>query len=458
MSGWKRIAAYQISFTRLLGWYLLAAISLHATLASGFEVKPAHSGQCLHIDILNLGGRVIQWPCNGEPNQDFERVESGDGSFMLRNPSSGLCMDVAGGNRELGGGIIMWTCQGSANQRLAFYGSGNANGSSFRFQHSGLCMDVAGGRRESGTTVLQWACAFQENQRFGFVEPSTPSSESFEQSTRKFRNVMVINERVNEGGRFLHRLDERLMLRLEYAFTETFPALINELTDGLIQFENSVVRNPQTIFINRRRTEGDCGVWAAQVPNWGDLVGPTGTYDVAYIQNPQTCWMWAAAGGGFQNSVDGVHVGVTTVSRRTDLEMYDDALAGWTHEFLHVVGESFYRDILNVPRVPCVHCGSQFGYDRYSGPKRYRDWQQWYADYLNRNVRSNNQGLGEPAFKEGSLRDYLLSRYQRRNLRGNATSYDAREGPVELDGNADGSFSNLYHNHTHNMHPLSQLT
>lgn len=165
----------------------------------------------------------------------------------------------------------MWTCQGSANQRLAFHGSGNTNGSFLRFQHSGLCMDVAGGNRITGALLLQWNCAFQENQRFSFVEPSTPSSESFEQSTRTFRNVMVINEQVNEGGRFLHRFDERLMLRLEYAFTETFPALINELTDGLIQFENSVVRNPQTIFINRRRTEGDCGSGQLKYPTGGIL-------------------------------------------------------------------------------------------------------------------------------------------------------------------------------------------
>ncbi|ASK28289.1 ricin-type beta-trefoil lectin domain protein [Neisseria chenwenguii] len=100
----------------------------------------------------------------GEGGSDGERVtvqnihihpEPGLRREALLRTSDGLCLDKSGSEYR---GIIAYPCHGKSNQRFSFYGD------SIRIE--GLCLDVAGENRQSGGKVIAYACHGKENQQW----------------------------------------------------------------------------------------------------------------------------------------------------------------------------------------------------------------------------------------------------------------------------------------------------
>jgi hypothetical protein len=215
-----------------------------------------------------------------------------------------------------------------------------------------------------------------------------------------FKNLMVIHRYAQRAGQSWTYTDAQIAATTK-AFVKTWPTLISELTNGNVIMDNSVVVTDTPITgwdDDRPRPDG--------IGNWQQHVGATGNYDVMYLANPapQTA-MWAAGGVCCDQTLK---VGWVFVGLRQDLGVYDDALAGWTHEWLHAVGEGLYKARIALPNVPDVHGGESFGYKRDDGG--YRHWQKWYGDYLNGNIVQNGVrwGLGQQAWSKGTLRDYLI--------------------------------------------------
>lgn len=220
----------------------------------------------------------------------------------------------------------------------------------------------------------------------------------------EFRNLMVIYRTARRNGQSW-TFDDSAINATRNAFLNTWPDLIQELSGGRVKMVNTVVVSNTTItgfatpnYPTLPRTDG--------IGDWQSIVGNTGRYDVMFTANPAPQDAMYALGGGVccDNSIK---VGWTFVPNRTDLGKYEDALAGWTHEWLHVMGEAFYSDRVNVDNVPGVHDTGVFGYGRDDGG--YQNWDKWYSDYLKRNIKADGQnwGLGEPAWSKGTLRDYL---------------------------------------------------
>jgi hypothetical protein len=220
----------------------------------------------------------------------------------------------------------------------------------------------------------------------------------------EFRNLMVIYRGARRDGQSW-TFSESAINATRNAFLNTWPALVDELSSGRVRMVNTVVVSNTTItgfdtpnYPTLPRTDG--------IGDWQSIVGETGRYDVMFTANPAPQDAMYALGGGVCCDRS-LKVGWTFVPNRTDLGKYEDALAGWTHEWLHVMAESFYSDRLNVSNIPGVHDAGTLGYDRDSG--NYENWDQWYSDFLRREIKIGDQkwGLGEPAWSKGTLRDYL---------------------------------------------------
>jgi hypothetical protein len=60
---------------------------------------------------------VLQWPCSGAANQQWQLVSTDSGYAELVARHSGQCLDVFGWSTADGATIGQWTCNGGANQQ-----------------------------------------------------------------------------------------------------------------------------------------------------------------------------------------------------------------------------------------------------------------------------------------------------------------------------------------------------
>ncbi|WP_198676458.1 RICIN domain-containing protein [Kribbella monticola] len=98
------------------------------------------------------GTQLITWTSHGDTNQQWTFTQQADGSYTLKNNSSGLCADVNGGATTAGTAIIQWTCTSNANQH--WIATKLANGSyTLKSVSSGLLLTTAAGT--DGAKVTQ---------------------------------------------------------------------------------------------------------------------------------------------------------------------------------------------------------------------------------------------------------------------------------------------------------------
>ncbi|TDD62717.1 hypothetical protein E1263_03095 [Kribbella antibiotica] len=100
------------------------------------------------------GTQLITWTTNGYTNQQWTFIQQPDGSYTLKNGSSGLCADVNGGATSAGTAIIQWTCTNGANQRWTATKLANGN-YTLKSVGSGLLLTTAAAT--DGAKVTQQA-------------------------------------------------------------------------------------------------------------------------------------------------------------------------------------------------------------------------------------------------------------------------------------------------------------
>ncbi len=353
-----------------------------------------HSNKCL--DVANgssdSNAQVIQYGCHLDVNQQWT-TRSITGGLEWRNVATSKCLTVR--SKQAGAAVMQDTCTGRVEQSFARVGK------TLRSAYSGLCVDITGGSTNDLAAVIQWSCHGASNQSFSTRDVGgSPNPDK----QIVFRNLMSIHRTAIANGQTWSFTEPKIQLTIN-AFTKALPALVNEITNGRVKFENYAVVTNDPI------TKWGTGQYAALpdidgTGNWRSRVGPTGNFDVHFVMSPRPQPALWALGGGF--CCDNANrVGWVFVDRPTTDVASEGLLAGWIHEFLHVIGDAFYKDRLGVSQMPLLHDAEAFGYSRNTAGRE--EWVQWYKDYMNRQVQRDGKlwGIGEEGWNRGNARDYL---------------------------------------------------
>ena len=153
-----------------------ASGSTSFTWTVGASGSPVSSGSAYHIVLT--GGQVIDDPGSStaegtqlivysqnnpaSSNQEWTFTENSDGSYTIKNDSSGLCMDDSGASDSAGSEIIQWACSGNTNQHWSIV----PKGSSYQLvsRQSGLPVTSSGTadlstltqQTNTGSSLQQW--------------------------------------------------------------------------------------------------------------------------------------------------------------------------------------------------------------------------------------------------------------------------------------------------------------
>lgn len=132
-----------------------------------YEVVARHSDKCLDVfDASTLtGAKVIQWPCIGDPNQQWQIIPIGDGYFKFIARHSGKVLAVQSGSLANGAPIVQSTEAGTAPQQWQIV---DLAGGYIRImaRQSGKALDVSGASTADGTQVVQWDYVGASNQQW----------------------------------------------------------------------------------------------------------------------------------------------------------------------------------------------------------------------------------------------------------------------------------------------------
>ena len=144
-----------------------------AEITSGavYVLKNVSSGKCVDItgNSTLAGANVEQWDCNGQKNQQYKFTNEGNGWYQIQPMNStSECVDVFQASLADGGNVDQWTCNGHTSQRFKL-----TQPTSGKFEiiaeNSGKCLDVAGASLVRGANIQQWGCSGANNQLFTFT-------------------------------------------------------------------------------------------------------------------------------------------------------------------------------------------------------------------------------------------------------------------------------------------------
>jgi poly(3-hydroxybutyrate) depolymerase len=144
----------------------LAAVSNAATAAnctsmpvSGKTYTIANEGSGLVLDVARKdtgdGADIIQWPSNGQTNQQWTLTDLGNGSWTIRPVHSNKALDLYGWSNRDGDPIRQWSYTGNGNQQWKL-SKATSGGIKIASAHSKLLATVDGNK---GTKLYQSADA-----------------------------------------------------------------------------------------------------------------------------------------------------------------------------------------------------------------------------------------------------------------------------------------------------------
>jgi hypothetical protein len=142
---------------------LALMVSPHnASAQSNFSIRNPASG--LVLDVVGAspadGQAVILFQRNNQRNQIFFQAVETDNTFSLVATHSFKCLDVAGFSQQDGAQVIQFACHQGTNQRWRSQRMGR--GVILISVNSGKCLDARNGDfpfpPQSGTVLQQWAC------------------------------------------------------------------------------------------------------------------------------------------------------------------------------------------------------------------------------------------------------------------------------------------------------------
>jgi Ricin-type beta-trefoil lectin domain-like len=166
---------------RLLATAGLAAAAVAAVPAAAsaqslqnVAISTDISGSYLVLDVAggstDNGAGVIQWYGSFAGNQRWNLVDQGDGTETIVNQNSGKCLTTDG---VAGHQLYQFTCVGSPLQKWQsnMYTLDKPNNvSTIRNPSTGLNVDVNGASQWAGAAIIGWYRSNADNQYFGYYQ------------------------------------------------------------------------------------------------------------------------------------------------------------------------------------------------------------------------------------------------------------------------------------------------
>jgi galactose oxidase len=141
---------------------LLATTTTPAWAAVSTPMTVVSTGQCMGVGASSQANAaaVVQWPCVGVADQQWNVQLRADGYYSMAATHSGQCLDVYGADTNAGAAAIQWPCSGGQNQQFSLRAQGQGTGSGFALvtRHSGLCLGVEGASTVQGAKITQQVC------------------------------------------------------------------------------------------------------------------------------------------------------------------------------------------------------------------------------------------------------------------------------------------------------------
>lgn len=137
----------------------LPLVGLRSSVPVEFEIINDGSNKCLDVwnGTYNNGTDIIQWSCNGDPNQSW--IYTGEGQLRSKG-NSAYCYDVEGGDGDLGDRHHVWKCDGGESEKWRLQWDGSWVGM------KGRCMDVPNSSTADGVQLWHYDCNGSNAQRF----------------------------------------------------------------------------------------------------------------------------------------------------------------------------------------------------------------------------------------------------------------------------------------------------
>jgi ricin-type beta-trefoil lectin protein len=133
-----------------------------------------HTSGYLVLDVAggstSAGAGLIQWIGHGGANQRFNFVELPDGNELVVNQKSGMCVTTDG---VAGHQLYQAPCNDRAHQEWRgtlhnVFGAGFINGDTLKNPSTGLVMDIEGGNSNPGARAIGWYPNDGFNQEFSY--------------------------------------------------------------------------------------------------------------------------------------------------------------------------------------------------------------------------------------------------------------------------------------------------
>ncbi|WP_437912587.1 RICIN domain-containing protein [Sorangium sp. So ce302] len=135
---------------------------------TGQSLAALHSGKCMSVNAASLdnGATVVQRPCTGAGDQQWQVEILSGTTATVKNVNSGKCLDVQGASRNNGANITQADCNSGRNsQKWDLIDRGNG-AVSLRSVNSAKCVDVYSASTADGARIAQYTCNNGTNQQF----------------------------------------------------------------------------------------------------------------------------------------------------------------------------------------------------------------------------------------------------------------------------------------------------
>ena len=143
----------------------MAKASQVVLLENEFYLIKAPNGKVLEVKNFNTenGASVRLWSYEGQPWQQWQFVEAGEGEYRIKNRFTGKVMDLAMSGVCNGTWVHQWSQTAGAGQRWQLVDAGGGK-VKLRNVLADKVIDLVGMRVDNGTQAQIWQDVFGANQ------------------------------------------------------------------------------------------------------------------------------------------------------------------------------------------------------------------------------------------------------------------------------------------------------
>jgi hypothetical protein len=147
-----------------------------------WRLQVMHTGMCLDVESGSTasGAKIVQWPCHGGANQQFEFISDGFTPAFAPKPGqvynirtfANKVFDVAENNPFPNTSVVQWPLNHGANQKFSIEYVPPFQYETFRLvplNNQSNCLDVSGGSLSAGAQLITFTCHAGKNQQFRFI-------------------------------------------------------------------------------------------------------------------------------------------------------------------------------------------------------------------------------------------------------------------------------------------------